>query len=55
MFHDLPKDLNIYGVTAANESESSYATYCDSDAYVNGKDLGTCLGDLFSVKWMEDT
>ena len=22
---------------------------------VNGKNIGSCLGDLFSVNWMEDT
>ena len=24
------------------------------DDVVNGKDMGTCLGDLYSVNWMED-
>ena len=49
------KDLNVYAVSAANAHESSYGTYCGSDAEVDGKRLGTCLGDLFSVNWMEDT
>merc|ERR1712048_169151 len=26
-----------------------------SDAKVNGKSIGSCLGDLFSVSWMEDS
>merc|ERR1712232_1372252 len=44
----------VYGLTAANAQESSWGTYCASDAMVNGKNIGSCLGDLFSVKWMED-
>merc|ERR1719414_1065580 len=43
----------IYGLTAANAHESSWGTYCDG-AHVNGKNIGACLGDLFSVNWMED-
>merc|ERR1712178_514466 len=39
----------------ANPTESSWGTYCGSDAKVNGKSIGSCLGDLFSVSWMEDT
>lgn len=45
---------NIYGVTAGNGRESSYATYCPPDDVVSGKSVGVCLGDLFSVAWMED-
>lgn len=51
----LPKDINIYAVTAANPDESSWASYCYPDDIVQGKHLGTCLGDLFSVVWMENT
>lgn len=46
--------LNIYAVSAANETESSYGTYCPPDDMVNGKHLSTCLGDLFSKNWMAD-
>jgi legumain len=49
------EDLNIYCTTAANEKESSWGTYCGSDAMVNGKSIGSCLGDLYSVNWMEDS
>lgn len=44
----LPEDLEIFAVTAANPSESSYACYYDDErrAY---------LGDVFSVVWMEDS
>jgi len=51
----LPSSLPIYAVTAANARESSWGTYCGSDARVGGKNIGSCLGDLFSVNWMEDT
>jgi len=44
-----------YGLSAASPSESSWGTYCGSDAMVNGKSIGSCLGDLFSVSWMEDS
>lgn len=43
----------VYAVSAANPKESSYGTYCD-DNVVNGKSIGTCLGDLFSVSWMQN-
>lgn len=51
----LPSSLNIYAVTAANAKESSWGTYCGGDAMIGGKNIGSCLGDLFSVNWMEDT
>jgi len=45
----------IYAVSASNPTESSWGTYCGADAQVNGKSVGSCLGDLFSVSWMEDS
>jgi len=50
----LKDNLNIYAVTAANPTESSWGTYCYPNDLVNGKHMGTCLGDLFSVNWMEN-
>ena len=50
----LAKDINVYAVTAANPSESSWGTYCPPDDKVNGVEMNSCLGDLFSVNWMED-
>jgi len=44
----LPDNINIYATTAANEKESSYACYYD-------KKRRTYLGDVYSVKWMEDS
>lgn len=43
----LDADINVYATTAANGDESSYACYWD--------DLRqTYLGDVYSVRWMED-
>jgi len=47
--------MNIYAVTAANAHESSWGTYCPPQDSVDGKHVGSCLGDLFSVNWMEDS
>lgn len=55
MFPSLTSDGKIYGVTASNATESSWASYCGSEATVNGTNIGSCLGDLFSTNWMEDT
>jgi legumain len=56
MFNEkLPDNINIWATTAANPSESSWAYYCGSEAKVNGTLIGSCLGDEYSVKWMEDT
>jgi legumain len=51
----LPSNINIYAVTAANPFESSWGTYCPPDDMVNGVEINSCLGDLFSVNWMEDS
>lgn len=50
----LPDNINVYAITAANPSESSWGTYCYPDDAINGVHIGSCLGDLFSVNWMED-
>ena len=55
MFPNLTDKEDIYAITATNASSSSWGTYCGSDAYVGGKYMATCLGDLFSVNWMEDS
>eukprot|EP01061_Rhynchopus_euleeides_P047555 TRINITY_DN958_c0_g1_i2.p2 TRINITY_DN958_c0_g1~~TRINITY_DN958_c0_g1_i2.p2 ORF type:complete len:426 (+),score=220.20 TRINITY_DN958_c0_g1_i2:55-1332(+) len=54
MFETLPKNISIYALTAANADESSWGTYCPPQDSVNGKEMGSCLGDLFSVNWMEN-
>ena len=53
MFLNLPEDLNVVAVTAANAEESSWGWYCDDEAIIKGKDIGSCLGDEFSISWME--
>ena len=53
-YSDKLKQMNIYITTAANPSESSWGTYCPPQDKINGKDMHTCLGDLYSVNWMEN-
>ncbi|GAB5372027.1 hypothetical protein AAMO2058_001630600 [Amorphochlora amoebiformis] len=50
----LPDNIKIFATTAANSHESSWGTYCPPNDQVNGYSLNTCLGDLYSVNWMED-
>ena len=49
------KNKNVAAMTASNAKLSSWAAYCNPDDKVDGQHMGTCLGDLFSVNWMEDT
>lgn len=51
----LPADANIYATTAANSQESSYGTYCGDDSRVDGITIGSCLGDLYSVNFLENS
>lgn len=51
----LPANINIYTTTASNAEESSWGTYCSPDDMVNGVHLNSCLGDLYSVVWMENS
>ena len=56
MFENLlADDINIYALSASNASSSSWAAYCSPQDKVDGKSVGSCLGDLFSINWMEDT
>ena len=55
MFKTLPDNLDIYVTTAANGKESSWGTYCAPNDSVNGKSINSCLGDLYSVNWMENS
>eukprot|EP01064_Diplonema_japonicum_P027782 TRINITY_DN409_c0_g1_i1.p1 TRINITY_DN409_c0_g1~~TRINITY_DN409_c0_g1_i1.p1 ORF type:complete len:440 (+),score=77.73 TRINITY_DN409_c0_g1_i1:60-1322(+) len=54
MFQNLPSNLSIYVTTAADAQESSWGTYCPPNDEINGVALGTCLGDLYSVNWMQN-
>lgn len=51
----MPKDLNIYVTTASNAQESSFGTYCPGMQPAPPPEYITCLGDLYSVAWMEDS
>ncbi|CAM8952815.1 unnamed protein product [Rhodiola kirilowii] len=51
----LPEGLNIYATTAANAEESSWGTYCPGENPGPPPEYETCLGDLYSVAWMEDS
>lgn len=55
MFPNLNADENIYALTASNATQSSWGAYCGSEATIDGTNIGSCLGDLFSINWMEDT
>ena len=55
MFVNLPTDTNIYALSAANPKESSWGCYCSPDDVIQGQHIGTCLGDLFSCKFIEDS
>ncbi|KAI4311338.1 hypothetical protein MLD38_036243 [Melastoma candidum] len=51
----LPSNISIYATTASNPEESSYGYYCPGDDdHPDVKKYGTCLGDLYSISWMED-
>ncbi|XP_051207852.1 vacuolar-processing enzyme beta-isozyme 1 [Lolium perenne] len=51
----MPQDLNIYVTTAANAVESSWGTYCPGMNPPPPQEYLTCLGDVYSVSWMEDS
>eukprot|EP00249_Psilotum_nudum_P021335 c28073_g3_i2 orf=811-2310(-) len=51
----LPDDLNIYVTTASNAVEDSWGTYCPGMDPSPPPEYYTCLGDLYSVSWMEDS
>lgn len=47
------KSMNAWALTATNASYPSYGTYCYPHDKIEGNHMYTCLGDLFSVSWME--
>lgn len=56
MFEGMLDDsLDIYVTTAANAHESSWATYCPGMQPSPAAEFTTCLGDLYSVSWMENS
>ncbi|KAK9141956.1 hypothetical protein Syun_011356 [Stephania yunnanensis] len=51
----LPEGMNIYATTASNAEESSWGTYCPGMIPPPPPEFDTCLGDLYSIAWMEDS
>lgn len=51
----LPENINIYATTASNAVESSWGCYCPGESPEPPSEYYTCLGDLYSVSWMEDS
>ncbi|CAN4099809.1 unnamed protein product [Withania somnifera] len=59
----LPEGLNIYVTTASKPDENSWGTYCGEGVSEDPclvecpppEFKGVCLGDLYSVAWMEDS
>jgi legumain len=51
----LDKSLNIYATTAANAYESSWGTYCPGMDPSPPSEFSTCLGDLYSVAFLENS
>ncbi|KAM0907445.1 hypothetical protein ACQ4PT_016118 [Festuca glaucescens] len=51
----MPEDLNIYVTTASSANENSYGTYCPGTKPPPPPEYLTCLGDVYSVSWMEDS
>ncbi|VAH49983.1 unnamed protein product [Triticum turgidum subsp. durum] len=51
----LPEDLNIYVTTASNAVENSWGAYCPGMKSSPPTEYDTCLGDIYSVSWMEDS
>merc|ERR1719397_1008921 len=56
MFNQLPRDINILAITSANPGQPANAIYCYApDNVIQGKNINACLGDAFSVGWMQDS
>ena len=51
----LEPGLGIFATTAANGRESSWGTYCPGMESPAPAEFDTCLGDLYSVAWLEDS
>jgi legumain len=47
--------INAFVTTAANATESSWGYYCPPMDVIDGVSMNTCLGDLYSINWMQDS
>lgn len=50
----LDDSMDIYATTASNAYESSWGTYCPGMTPPPPPELTTCMGDLYSVAWLEN-
>jgi legumain len=50
----LPANISVYATTASNAEESSWGCYCPGMSQPPPENYNTCLGDLYSVAWMEN-
>ncbi|KAI3915314.1 hypothetical protein MKX01_035573 [Papaver californicum] len=56
MFEGLLKPgMDIYVTTASNANESSWGYYCPEEVPLPPSEYTTCLGDLYSIAWLEDS
>jgi len=54
MFENILADnIKVYATAASSPHESSWGCYCHPEDIVNGTHIRSCLGDLYSVSWME--
>ncbi len=53
MWQKLPTDINAYALSSTLPDESSWGTYCPPDDVVDGKHVGSCLGEVWSCFWLE--
>ena len=53
MFRNLPKGINVYAITAADDKHPSYESHCPPEDVVDGKSLNTCLSCYWdnSMEW----
>jgi len=49
----LDPSIKVYATTASTPHESSWGCYCHPEDIVNGVHIRSCLGDLYSVSWIE--
>ncbi|XP_076951863.1 legumain-like [Bidens hawaiensis] len=51
----LPEDLNIYAIASTKPYEGGYIIYCPETNPPPPPEYTVCLGDTFSVAWIEDS
>jgi legumain len=56
MFTSLPEDIGVLAVSSSRPDENANAIWCyEPDTDIQGKNIGSCLGDAMSVGWMIDS